>query len=781
MILNSLKPAHRIMAWIMSRDGIPTRCSRPFRALGDLELRKKSKPETLLEFFTPCSSPVWSALSDGCMGFHESRAADHWRCFQAYHRGSQQAGVLKIWQSQLPVLVHIWSRLVELLLSWPQRLLLLLSESADVRRSVAQVFPNLKKCCVPRGVHALHSSCATEAQTLAYDKKVLVQELSWQLDLSIFDRETSHAATKHHIQACNGRAPSFENVAEAQVGKEVWQHFSAAAGHGEKLKRKAGRPKNVTEKRLRYDAWNAYVAANKPAGRGQAKIASGNHMQVLAEQWAREPAWAKQKYADLAATVLQQRKAKQYADAIDAEDDEQPPESVEEALGHWDLACTSSPMCANAMAQPVATKSTADQVDSWATTLGEQVKHKDGTMPSKVNYDEVCRPLLCRNMDEYIQAEPAAIAFSMAFAHVQAADVFLLQGETSDGYSVELQMVGSRIHAPQRKGNNEFVFIGLEPHGDTCLADIESGVNFPWKLQFRFAPCTHSQKMTLVFKRDVSVFMDMMRGAADLEIQAAQCNFCPVSYWGIEVASLEKPVMLQNNMLADMDDIMEKKVVPSTETGDWSWAEELAGLGDGQNRDNEGVEGPDEDFVSLLDPEVRAMLEGIPLERAMEEAECDGLESLASDAESTEESDDDADAYGGVPAGSADPPPRGRGGRGRGCRGRGGRGGGVVDVANNVAHDDSLDRHLVPHKGIFNVIDDLGAVVGQIHPRWNDKGAYIASALCKHDHHKERCTRTRNWKVGKEPMEAPDRILINWLFDAHMHKSTAAHMDAPRL
>ena len=74
----------------------------------------------------------------------------------------------------------------------------------------------------------------------------------------------------------------------------------------------------------------------------------------------------------------------------------------------------------------------------------------------------------------------------------------------------------------------------------------------------------------------------------------------------------------------------------------WSWAQELAGLGDNQNRDvaeDVGEDGddedPDEDFARLLDPEARALLEGIHVERAMEELECDGLESLASDAESS--------------------------------------------------------------------------------------------------------------------------------------------------
>ena len=265
LVLTCLQSGHRIMAWVMSRDGIPARSSRPFKTLGDLELKKKSKPEALLEFFAPSSSPVWSALSEGCMNLHDrGRAAEHWCCVVAYHQGSFKDVIVMIWQNQLPVLAHIWAKLVELLLSWPQRLLLLLSDHDEIRRLVARTFPFLCKCCMPRGVEALQRDCPSEEATLAYDKKVLAKELAWQLDLSIFDREVSHACAKTHIEAANGKAPSFENVATTQFGKEVWQQFAAAVGGPPK--RGQGRPQIQYKKRLRYDAWNAYVAANPCGG-----------------------------------------------------------------------------------------------------------------------------------------------------------------------------------------------------------------------------------------------------------------------------------------------------------------------------------------------------------------------------------------------------------------------------------------------------------------------------------------------------------------------------------
>ena len=211
--------------------------------------------------------------------------------------------------------------------------------------------------------------------------------------------------------------------------------------------------------------------------------------------------------------------------------------------------------------------------------------HDDGFVASKVSYDSACRPLLCKNTDEYKRAEPPAIAFSMAFADAKTTEVFLFQGENIDGYAMSLQMVGQRIHAPNRTGQKEFVFLELEPFGTTCLVDIESGVNFPWQLRFRYTQCPHSQRMSFVFKWDVSVFMDLLRGTENLDIRAVRCQASPVSYSSMDVISLDKAVMVQDDILADMDDIEEKETGAPAAKGaadadGWSWEQELAGLGD---------------------------------------------------------------------------------------------------------------------------------------------------------------------------------------------------------
>ena len=84
---------------------------------------------------------------------------------------------------------------------------------------------------------------------------------------------------------------------------------------------------------------------------------------------------------------------------------------------------------------------------------------------------------------------------------------------------------------PVGQGTNNLCFLELEPFGTTCLVDIEPGVNFLWKLRFRYAQRPHSQRMSFVFKWDVSVFMDMLRGTENLDIHAVRCNISPVSYF----------------------------------------------------------------------------------------------------------------------------------------------------------------------------------------------------------------------------------------------------------
>ena len=336
LVLSSLSPAHQIMAWVLARGGVPSRTKREFCGVQTAALTNaKPKPEVLLEFFGPATSPIWSALHAGSTVLLTPHAQPYWQAVVDYHRGSFQACVLLIWQSYLPSLVRIWWRMVTLARGWPQRLLLLLSDNEATRQRVAREFMCLKPCCVPRGVKALHESTRSLEDLLSYETKVLVQELAWQLDLSIFDREVSHARTKAHVEASNGHALGFESVVLAHFGKEVWQHFAADARPGAQTLTR-GRPKSHV-KRRRYDAWNAYVATNKPNAEDQrSAISSGAHLRRLGELWRNEPQHVKQEYVAMARAECARREC----DSADAESETLSPRQLPQPTAEKRTAIT---------------------------------------------------------------------------------------------------------------------------------------------------------------------------------------------------------------------------------------------------------------------------------------------------------------------------------------------------------------------------------------------------------------------------------------------------------
>ena len=89
----------------------------------------------------------------------------------------------------------------------------------------------------------------------------------------------SQSRATTHIEASNGHAPGFESICHAQFGKEVWQQFSL--DKGVLGQRRPGRPAKQDAKRLRYDAWHAYVARSKPRSEAQKTIRVGSHMREL--------------------------------------------------------------------------------------------------------------------------------------------------------------------------------------------------------------------------------------------------------------------------------------------------------------------------------------------------------------------------------------------------------------------------------------------------------------------------------------------------------------------
>ena len=559
LVLLSLSFAHKVMAWAMSRDGMPARCKQPFRTLeGVLRERhdKRPKPEVMLEFFDPRSSPVWSALADGSMSMHETRGPTFWRAAVVFHRGSTADAIRTIWRSVLPALALMWLKVAVLTLSWPWRLLLLLSADPTVRETVAREFHGLLLCCVPRGIKALFQAFAGGdwRQLLCYECKVIVQEPAWQLDLSIFDREMSHASTQSHIERANGAAPKFENICHAQFGKEVMQHFKSEQAPPPQTQG-PGRPSNQRQKRLRYDSWNAYVSANKPRHHAQRAIGSGDHMKSLSEKWDAEPQHIKMHYARVAAAEL----ARRHCDRLDsqqAEPAEPQQREKDDVGGQWSMACETSPMTAEAISTPEATPELLQEVECWSARLAEKVKHENGLLPDRVSYDGVCSAICCKHSANFDQGEDLAFAFN-TLCKAAPTSVFLFLTENVAGYSAAVHMVALSQYNYSRRGNKEMVFLRFVPEeGTTNWADVESAVNFPWHLRMDFELSRYSGKMTLPFDLHIEVFKRFLAAPGEfVDIVSMECEIDPVSYDRLRVTSTKEPITLQSNLFADVKDV----------------------------------------------------------------------------------------------------------------------------------------------------------------------------------------------------------------------------------
>ena len=79
------------------------------------------------------------------------------------------------------------------------------------------------------------------------------------------------------------------------------------------------------------------------------------------------------------------------------------------------------------------------------------------------------------------------------------------------------------------------------------------------------------------------------------------------------------------------------------------------------------------------------------------------------------------------------------------------------------------------------VVDDHGAVVGEIQGLGGILSPYKAVGVCLHKSHLGRCRRQRAWKVSQEMPHQVGRVLAAWILSAPQYATTRAHMDdAPR-
>eukprot|EP00959_Pyramimonas_sp_CCMP1952_P280298 5859461-Pyramimonas_sp.AAC.1 len=85
------------MAWVMARDGVAGKIGHQaeFKSKESQDLGKKQqKPDVMLEYFDPESSPTWVALAHGSSTFQPPHDA-HWQCVLEYSRAHRSITIHK--------------------------------------------------------------------------------------------------------------------------------------------------------------------------------------------------------------------------------------------------------------------------------------------------------------------------------------------------------------------------------------------------------------------------------------------------------------------------------------------------------------------------------------------------------------------------------------------------------------------------------------------------------------------------------------------------------------
>ena len=212
-------------------------------------------------------------------------------------------------------------------------------------------------------------------------------ELAGQIDFHIFDREMSHAKTKSFLEVAQGNAHGVETVAVEQMGKEIGQlHKDTAATFADDRdgKRKRGRPRKVRpKKRARYDAWNSFVALNRPAVAlelmGQ-EIKKGEIMKRFGERWGSLPDSEKKNYDQnaISESMKRQINAMYNLESLEAAQESQPnPLGTTNWYCHCRICTHSSPLAPDLLLDPPANAANNRTVEEWSQELMLEVPHLD--------------------------------------------------------------------------------------------------------------------------------------------------------------------------------------------------------------------------------------------------------------------------------------------------------------------------------------------------------------------------------------------------------------------
>ena len=225
ILLQALRPAHTLMAWIMKHSGLETGSSTFV-----------DKEKVLLQLITPATSPVYKALATGCVMLIDRSL---WCAALAFNRGPDSLLFKSIWKALLPTLAVIYVRVFLLIMAWPFPLVRLLGLDAG---NIAQEFARAPTCCIPPGWRAFKEAASRSlAGEVEPDLLAVIREFVWQLDLANYDKDLSSLPT-HVFQT---RAKRGSTVGLGRVAGK------GRATEEEKEERKGGRegPKEEEDER----------------------------------------------------------------------------------------------------------------------------------------------------------------------------------------------------------------------------------------------------------------------------------------------------------------------------------------------------------------------------------------------------------------------------------------------------------------------------------------------------------------------------------------------------
>lgn len=349
VLLQSTRPAHRIMAWIMHHES----------------MKEKARiVQANVEFVHPIRSPIVQALADAGQ-YLASR--DPWCAAFAFHRGDPSELILKIWGTMLPAVSIIDNRLLGLLRG-PLKLLRMCGGDRADAAQVWMEFTNTSRCCVLDAWRE-YWDAARAAGTCAPGLRAVVGELASQWSFGNFAAECINANMRKFLQALGGTF-CFDTAAFEEFGAEIGSQHCANCTPS--VANKRGRPRNNGgNKRKRYCAWNAFVGHAPQEPDAQYRISDGSRLQSLSAQWAKMSPEEQGVYKEIALAKQAQLNGQSDSGSEDLH-------GVPDASGDcpWSLgAGRDCPLSADLADTPTYSAGLQERVDEWTAPLNQPLQH----------------------------------------------------------------------------------------------------------------------------------------------------------------------------------------------------------------------------------------------------------------------------------------------------------------------------------------------------------------------------------------------------------------------